>query len=60
MSRLLKIKEEEAIEYFQLFQLYQIYFNPLSEYNILRDFLIFVRFKIQNQLEAHLRTLTME
>lgn len=35
MSRLLKIKEEEAIEYFQLFQLYQIYFDPLSEYNIL-------------------------
>lgn len=35
MSRLLKIKEEEAIEYFQLFQPYQIYFDPLSEYNIL-------------------------
>lgn len=38
MSRLLKIKEEEAIKYFQLFQLYQTYFDPLSEYNILRDF----------------------
>lgn len=50
MRRLLKIKEEEAIKYFQL---YQTYFDPLSEYSIARDFLIFVRLKIQNQSEAH-------
>lgn len=56
MSRLLKINEEEAIHYIQLFQLYQIYFDPLSEYSILKYFLILVRLKnrIQKQSEVHL------
>lgn len=45
INRLLKIMEKKTIKYIQLFQLYQTYFDPLLEYTILRDFLIFVRLK---------------
>lgn len=45
INKLLKIMEKKTIKYIQLFQLYQTYFDPLLEYTILRDFLIFVRLK---------------